>query len=43
VGAELHFEESIIEKINGKKTTLVEQRVIPFEQIQKATIKISFK
>jgi len=43
VGAELHFEESRIEKINGKKTTLVEQRVIPFEQIQKATIKISFK
>lgn len=43
VGSELHFEETRIEKINGKKTTLVEQRVIPFEQIQKATIKISFK
>jgi ribosome maturation factor RimP len=42
-GSELHFEETRIEKINGKKTTLVETRVIPFEQIQKATIKISFK
>jgi ribosome maturation factor RimP len=43
LGSVLNFEKTTTEKIQGKKTTLVENINVPFEQIKKATIKISFK
>lgn len=40
---QLEFEETKTEKVNGKKQTLVIHHNLTFENIQKATIKISFK
>ena len=40
---ELTFDIEYTEKINGKKTVIKDQRVVQFEHIKTATIKISFK